>query len=79
MSEKLTTIELPGQSVWSGLSDWGEKSADEMISNARQYAKRLRDQADRIDAATDDEFVVFIHRGVHVRRYIRHVQKGKAK
>jgi hypothetical protein len=79
MTEKLTTIKLPGQSVWSGLSDWGEKSAEEMISGARQYSKRLREQADRIDAATDGEFEVFIHRGVRVRKDIRNIQHGKSK
>lgn len=76
MSEKLTRIRLPGQRAWSGLADWGELGAAEMIRQARAYAAHLRAQADAIDGAADREFQVDVIRGSHVQHHVREVQKA---
>jgi len=74
MSEKMTRIRLPGQRAWSGLQDWGEHSAAEIIALARHYAAHLRNQAELIDAATDEEFQVDLVRGVHRQHLLKSIQ-----
>jgi len=76
MSEKMTRIRLPGQKRFSGLLEWGEKSADDMVKSARRYAAHLRDQAEEIERAFDKEFQIDVVRGSHVQHHVREVQKS---
>lgn len=76
MSEKLTSISLPGQYAFGGLMDWGERSAADMIQQVKKHAKHLREQADMIDEAADSEFQIDVVRGSLIRRHVREVQKS---
>jgi len=74
MSEKMTRIRLPGQSDFSGLMEWGDVGVDKMISAVREHAKRLRLEAEAIDAALDADFQVDLVRGPYVQHHIRALQ-----
>lgn len=78
MSEKMTRILLRG-SRSSGLMEWGELSAEQMIAQYRDYAAHLRKQAEDIEAAADFDFAIDIVRGPHVQRHVRTVQQGRPK
>lgn len=75
-SEKMTVIRLPGQRDWSGLGEWGECTAEEMIDRARKYGARLKLQGELIEQAADADFQIDLQRGVHRTHHIREVQKS---
>ena len=79
MSEILTRITLPGQRVFSGLMDWGTKSTEEMIKEARKYSAYLRAQSDEIDRALYKEFQIDVIRGSVAERHVREVQRSSRK
>lgn len=76
MTEKMTRLTLPGQKAFSGIKDWGEKTPQEMIAQARAYAAHLRAQAEAIEKSTDANFQVDLVRGQHVERHIRTLQSA---
>jgi len=82
MSDTLTQIELPC-SKWSGLMSHGVKSAKEMIQEARDHVKYVKERADKeydlVMNAPDEEFQIDVVRGVHVQHHVRTVQKSKLK
>lgn len=74
MSDKLTRITLRG---WSGLLDWGKKTPEEMIHQARKHAEYLRAEAAKIDAAADADFKIDVVKGSMVQHHIKTLQEGK--
>lgn len=77
MSEKLTTIHIPGTPNGWGLMDWGEKTVPEMIALYRSYAVEWRKRVEAIEACADGDFAIAIIRGVHVQHPIRTLQEGR--
>lgn len=75
MADYLTTIRLAGTRF--GFAERGKLGAEEMITKARAYAHRLREEADVIDAAFDDEFKIYSHTGVHVLKNVNVLQEGR--
>lgn len=78
MSEKMTRIKAPGQKSFTGLQDWGVKSAAEMVQMARSYADRLRAEAAAIDATPDEGFQIDVVRGPWVQHHVKTVQQAKS-
>lgn len=76
MSEKMTSINLPG-GLGAGWQDWGEHSADEMIAQYRQHAERMKAEAEEVLAASDEDFQVRLVRGPIVQHLIRELQPGR--
>ena len=75
MSDRTTEIYIPHQ-YGKGLSEWGEKSAEEMIFEIRKYAKSLRDHADLIDNTPDHEFQIESFNGKYARKKLKVIQKS---
>lgn len=71
MSELMTSIRIGDQ---AGRSDWGRKSRKEMIEEYRRIARRDKQKAEEILAASDDEFIVEQHRGLMIRHNIKRLQ-----
>jgi hypothetical protein len=78
MTERMTSICLPG-SEYPGWANYGRKSPAEMIEEFRSHARYMRDRAEEILSATDDDFLVKTYRGVHVQRNVEVLQKGIGK
>lgn len=76
MSDKLTRLRTETGTSFPGIMDWGEKTAEEMIRQARTYAAHLRAQADEIDATADESFQIDIVRGSCVQHHVRTLQQG---
>jgi hypothetical protein len=76
MSEKLTRLRLPGQKIFPGIMDWGEKTAEQMICIARRHAARLRAEAEAIESAADSAFQIDVVRGSAVQHHVREVQSA---
>lgn len=76
MSEKMTTIKLPG-SDWTGFADWGEKTVDEMYRQARSHAFRELEIANAILGATREDFRVRVVRGIIIQHPIKTLQEGR--
>ena len=76
MSERLTSIYLAG-SKHPGYADYGRKTPIEMIEAFRSHARYMRDRAEEILAASDADFRVETHMGVHVRKSVEVLQNGK--
>jgi hypothetical protein len=70
MSEKMTSITLPGT---SGFADWGYLDRQKMINAYRFIARRQKEEAEKILNAADEDFIVEQHTGIHVRRNIRRI------
>jgi hypothetical protein len=77
MSDRMTSVHLPGLNAGSGLADWGRKTPAEMISLIREHAAHQKQQAEAILAASDDEFRVETYVGVYVRRSKIVLQEGR--
>lgn len=78
MSDKLTSIWLPGGPyALNGLSEWGDQDAPTMIAALRRYATSMRDAAEVVLAAADDDFRIEQGRGVHRRRDTKIIQEGR--
>lgn len=76
MTEKLTRIFLPNSPASSGLMEWRARSKEEMIASLRNYARHLREKAEAIENATDDEFQIDVVQGSVVQRRVKEVQKS---
>jgi hypothetical protein len=77
VSERLTSIHLPGHSGSSGYADWGRKSVAEMVAIIRHRAEAAKQEAEAILAAQDSDFHVCTYRGVYVQRHREVLQQGK--
>lgn len=78
MGDKLTRIRLPGLPNREGFMDWGEHQPSVMISAMRRRAAHMREVADAIDAASDEDFEIAVIRGPCVQHMVRMVQAGKS-
>ena len=67
MSEILTDIGLKGS---GGIMEWGRKTRAEMIAKFKHQAELDKAAAERILAASDDEFRVRIVRGPLVQHLV---------
>ena len=67
MTDIMTIASLPKE---SGLMEYGRLTRAEIITRTRQMAKHQKERAERILAASDDEFDVRVVRGVHKRQLI---------
>lgn len=77
MPELLTRITIPGQKDFKGLMDWGSKSPEEMVGQARRYAACLRAEADAIERVEDVDFQVDLVRGSAVQKFVRTAQQSR--
>jgi hypothetical protein len=77
MSDKLTSISVPGQPGGDGWMDWGEKTVAEMVAQYRAYAADLRRRVEAIEACADDDFAVHIVRGRVLQNPVRTLQVGR--
>lgn len=68
MSERMTRVHLPSLGPGSGYAEYGRQDPHEMIRRLRRDAEIAKEEAERILAAPDDEFVVETYRGVYVQR-----------
>lgn len=76
MSEKMTVIELPG-GLDNGLGEWGELTAEEMVSKYREHAERMKAQAEEVLAASPEEYRIRVVRGPIVQHLVRELQPGR--
>jgi hypothetical protein len=76
MADRLTEIKLPGCNN-SGLADWGELTAPEMIKKLRDYATHFKQVWEKVLSASDEDFHIEIVEGVHVRRRVKILQEGR--
>lgn len=76
MSERMTSITLPGLNSGHGIADWGRKTPEEMVERLRSYAERQKAAAERILAAAPSDFRVETYVGVHVQRQKEVLQEG---
>ncbi|WP_251151385.1 hypothetical protein [Cellulosimicrobium sp. Marseille-Q4280] len=72
----MTTITLPG-TPYEGLSDHGRRTAPQMIALAREYAASELASAQAALAASDEEFRVVTHRGIHRKTARDVIQEGR--
>jgi hypothetical protein len=77
MTRRLTRITLPGSPNGSGLMDWGELSAENMIGQLRRLAEHQKAQAEAILAADDEDFQVDLVEGSCVERFVRTIQQAR--
>ena len=69
MSDKYTTVRVPvGE---GGFCCLGYVSREQAIRTIRSHAEHDKEEAERILATADDDFVVEQHTGYHVRRNIK--------
>lgn len=78
MSDKTTTISLPGQHSWCGLQEWGHKTVGEMLAAMKQDYAHLKEQIEILEAAKESDFRITQQIGVHVSRNERVLQEGSA-
>lgn len=78
MSEKMTSITLPGR-FGSGIADYGHRTVAEMVIRIRDHAELMKRDAEAILAAKDGDFYVCTYRGVRVRRDRVVLQSGRKK
>jgi len=76
MTEKMTVIRLPSGKD-AGFMDYGEQTAEAMISTYRKMAADMRERADEIDAASDSDFRVEVVRGKIVEHPVHVLQEGR--
>jgi hypothetical protein len=67
MSEIMTVASLPKE---AGLMDYGRLTRNEIIRRTREMAMHQKERAERILAASDEEFDVRVVRGVHKQKLI---------
>lgn len=77
MTEKVTVITLPGLPNGAGLAEHGVEEASHMIAKYRDMARRQKEDADAILAASDEDFRVVVAKGIIVQRDRRVLQEGR--
>lgn len=78
MSDILTKLSLPGQRKWPGLLEWGRKDVPYMVARLHEHADHLRELANMLDAAADEDFRISIVRGSAVQHHVETLQEGKS-
>ena len=78
MSDRITQINLPGAPD-AGIGEWGNHTAEFMISKYRAYAKHLRAHAEAVEGAADHEFQIEIVLGSLVRKPVKTLQVSSRK
>ena len=76
MSDKTTTITLPGQHKWGGIQDWGHKTASEMLAAMKRDCTHLKEQIEILETAKESDFRITQQVGVYVSRNQRVLQEG---
>lgn len=76
MSKKMTVIGLPGLRHGTGLQDWGELTAGDMIKQYRDHARYELEWAQQVLAAKDEDFRITVVRGPWAQHHIRTLQEG---
>ena len=77
MSERMTSIHLPGQ-FGCGWAEWGRKSVPEMIEIIRNKARYDLKIATEILNALDDDFRIETYLGVHAHKNVQVLQEGRS-
>ncbi len=77
MSEIMTSVHLPSLSGGRGLADYGRRSIPEMVAYIRRHAAEMKEDAEAILAAGDEDFCVTTYRGILVQRDAKVLQQGK--
>jgi hypothetical protein len=78
MSDKLTGIYLPSLGFGSGWSEWGDHAPAEMIHKIRRNAEIAKEEADRILAAADEDFVVETYYGPFAQKNRKRIWPAEA-
>lgn len=74
MSDRITTISLPGTGGWM---EYGRRTPEEMIAACRSHARQELAEAQAVLAAGDEDFRITTAVGVHVQRNREVLQEGK--
>lgn len=77
MSEKYTTIHLPGLPSGAGWMEHGDVPAGELIASYRRNAQRDLEHAQAILAAADEDFRIETAYGVYVQKKRHIIQPGR--
>ena len=77
MAERMTLINLPGKSV--GIANYGRRDVAEMLSMIRRHAVQMKEEAEAILAARDEDFRIETYVGIHRRRNIEIIQDHRGK
>ena len=77
MSERMTAIYLPGTDGSSVWADYGRQSVDHMIALIRDRAEHMKAEAEKILAASENDFHVETYVGVNVCRNREVLQEGR--
>jgi hypothetical protein len=75
MTEKLTRIVIGKKS--RGILEWGEIDPKEMIARFREYAAGLRQEAEKIENAADEDFQIDVVRGSVVQHHVKTLQNAR--
>lgn len=68
MAERMTRIHLPSLGPSGGWAEYGRREPAHMIHIIRRRAQIAQEEAERILAAADEEFVVETYTGIIVQR-----------
>lgn len=68
MSDRLTSVRVKGMRQGLGFADYGRHGRAEMIAKLRRIAELDKATAEKILAATDDQFIVETYVGVWAQR-----------
>lgn len=79
MSDKLTSIVVPGQTMGTGWMEWGEKSVEEMISAYRAHADYMRNVVKVIDETEDADFFIKVVKGPYKQDLVKVLQEPSKK
>ena len=79
MSDRMTSVHLPGMRNGAGLTEWGRKTPAEMVAMIRAYAELQAREAAEILAAHDDDFHVSTYVGARVQKQRETLQEGRPK
>lgn len=74
MSDRMTSIHLPGLRGGPGIAEYGRQSVDEMHQRIRHHAERQKAEADVILAAPKEAFLVETFIGVYARSRLEIIQ-----
>lgn len=77
MSERMTAVYLPGIPSGTGLANYGRKTPAEMIEAYRAHAEHAKEWAEKVLAASDDDFCVETYLGPLIRDKCEVLQKGR--
>ena len=74
----MTAIRLPG--LWGGgIAEWDKVPVAEMIERYRDYAERMKKDAEEVLSASDADFRIETYRGPHAQRDRQILQEGRPK